>query len=100
MADEQIQVEVVYALPDQQALCSLRLPLGACLLDAVQQSGLVERFDLQLDLARLGIFGRICSARTLLKPGDRVSMRFLHGQARSVIEQAFEEEETDGIQGL
>jgi len=35
-----------------------------------------------------------------LKPGDRVSMRFLHGQARSVIEQAFEEEETDGIQGL
>lgn len=74
MADEQIQVEVVYALPDQQALCSLWLPLGACLLDAVQQSGFIERFDLQLDLARLGIFGRICPARTLLKPGDRVEI--------------------------
>lgn len=74
MAESLIQVEVVHALPEQQTRVRLALPVGSTLLMAVQQSGLIEHLGLTLDLARLGIFGRLCAADTPLKAGDRVEI--------------------------
>jgi len=70
-----MKIEVVYALSDQQILTTVELPIGATVLDAVNQSGLISQFNLwpacQLSL---GIFGRKVNVDTILHEGDRVEM--------------------------
>ncbi|MGH8370556.1 MAG: RnfH family protein [Gammaproteobacteria bacterium] len=72
---ESLQVEVVYALPDQQTVVALTLPLGATVRDAVMQSGLLQRFpDIDLAQHHVGIFGRLTALNTGLKDGDRIEI--------------------------
>lgn len=74
-AAEPLEVEVAYARPQQQVLLRLQLPSGATVADAVQASGLCERFP-EIDLARdgVGIFGRRVVLGEVLQPGDRVEL--------------------------
>ncbi|GIT27769.1 MAG: hypothetical protein CM1200mP41_38130 [Gammaproteobacteria bacterium] len=44
MNDALLEVEVVYALPEEQFLVELSLPSGSTARDAVEQSGLLTRF--------------------------------------------------------
>ena len=77
-AGETIQVEVAYALPDQQQLIALSLPVGATLGDALAASGLLASVAAGVEL-RFGIYGRRCERDTLLADGDRVEIyRPLH----------------------
>ena len=68
-----IRVEVVYALPHDQALIGLELQCGATARDAAAHSGLLERFPVALEWS-IGIFGRIVDPETVLKSGDRVEI--------------------------
>ena len=71
-----VSVQVVFALPDIQALVNLTLPRGMTAAEAVQRSGLCDRFP-EIDLTggnRLGIFGRLCGPDTELREGDRVEI--------------------------
>jgi len=71
----EIDVEVAYAEPDHQAIVSLRLPAGASAGDAVQRSGLLERFPgISWPGAPIGIFGNPVSASAPLTEGDRVEI--------------------------
>ncbi|MGH8320561.1 MAG: RnfH family protein [Gammaproteobacteria bacterium] len=72
---EKLHIEVVYALPNEQHLVSLRLAPGASVRDAVEHSGLLRKFP-ELDVTRnkAGIFGRLVSPDTLLREGDRVEI--------------------------
>ena len=76
MSDEQtIQVEVAYALPEKQAIIPLQVLPGTTALEAAQRSGIAERFaGLDLDSARLGIFGKVVAADQVLAEGDRVEI--------------------------
>lgn len=70
-----IDVEVAYAEPDSQAVVSLRLPAGASAGDAVQRSGLLERFPgIPWPGAAIGIFGKPVSPSAPLVEGDRVEI--------------------------
>lgn len=70
-----MKVEVVYALADQQELKTVELPIGATVLDAVNQSGLVSQFDLgDVTTLSLGIFSRQVNIDTSLREGDRVEI--------------------------
>jgi len=70
-----IRVEVVYALREDQALVALELEEGATVREAIERSGLLPRFpDIDPERASLGIFGRVTSADTQLKDGDRVEI--------------------------
>jgi putative ubiquitin-RnfH superfamily antitoxin RatB of RatAB toxin-antitoxin module len=62
-----IEVEVVYALPERQALVAIALPAGATAGDAIEQSGIARQFPEQ-DLAacQLGIWGRLADRDQLL----------------------------------
>lgn len=74
---EVIKVEVAYALPDEQVLLALDLPLGSTVMDAVQASGLATRFPaISQAQTRFGIFGKIEKepASRVLKTGDRVEI--------------------------
>ena len=64
MSEQQIGVEVVYALPERQEIFSLRLPSGATVKEAIVASRVLSRHP-EIDLAKnkLGIFARL-SGRT------------------------------------
>jgi len=70
-----INVEVVYALPYEQLLLKLQVPDGATVAEALQASGVAEKYP-ELDLAksRLGIFGKLTKADTVLRERDRVEI--------------------------
>ncbi len=73
---EAIQVEVAYALPDEQFLRSLRVPAGTTVADAIERSGIRERFP-DVDPGgrnKVGIFGKITRMTQVLREGDRVEI--------------------------
>ena len=75
MADSPITIEVVYALPDEQALVTLTVPSGTTAAQAVAQSGLAERYpDIDPATHGVGIFGRRVEPATPLSDGDRVEI--------------------------
>jgi uncharacterized protein len=74
-----IQVEVIYALPDQQRLLNVRLPADATVADAVERSGVLQQYPelLHAELPwskRVGIFGQQCASNRKLQDGDRVEI--------------------------
>lgn len=77
MAEDVIQVEVVYAQADSQQLLRLTLPRGIDAREAVMRSGLEAQFP-ELDLANcpLGVFGKVLAKpeERLLEEGDRVEI--------------------------
>jgi putative ubiquitin-RnfH superfamily antitoxin RatB of RatAB toxin-antitoxin module len=74
-AADKLTVEVVFALPDRQALVSVTLASGATVGDAIRQSGLPERFpDEQLDSLPTGVWGRPAERSQIVSDGDRVEI--------------------------
>lgn len=70
-----ISVEVVVAWPELQAVVPLTLPDGASVADAVEVSGLRERFpELEVRDDRLGVFGEKRAPDAKLADGDRVEI--------------------------
>ena len=70
-----IRVEVVYATPAWQDLASVNLPAGAQAIAAVQASGLLERHpEIDLALAKIGVFGKVVQPGAPLADGDRVEI--------------------------
>ena len=72
---ENINIEVVYALPDQQTLLKLTVPLGTTVEEAVLASGIIEKHP-EIDLAtnKLGIFGKLTKAAAELRDHDRIEI--------------------------
>ncbi len=72
---DKINIEVVYALPDEQTLLKKAVPAGATVMEAIQASGLLEKYS-ELDLAahKLGIFGKLTKADAVLRDRDRIEV--------------------------
>jgi uncharacterized protein len=70
-----INIEVIYALPQEQQLLKLQLPEGSTVQDAIQLSGVLEKYP-EIDIARnkLGIFGKLVKADAPLREKDRVEI--------------------------
>jgi putative ubiquitin-RnfH superfamily antitoxin RatB of RatAB toxin-antitoxin module len=74
MADD-IEVEVVYALPEARAPVRVTLSAGATVQAALTASGLAQRFPQMMQgPLRVGVFGKLVSLDTPLKSGDRVEI--------------------------
>ncbi|WP_461521322.1 RnfH family protein [Porticoccus sp.] len=70
---ELITVEVAYALPQRQQLTTLQVAPGTTAYEAVQQSGVVQQFpDIDLDNAKMGIFGQALGTKGLKPPKEHV----------------------------
>lgn len=70
-----IKVEVVLAFAETQRLVAVEIAEGTSLEKAIELSAILDSFEgFELDLARVGIFGRKASADTLLCEGDRVEI--------------------------
>ena len=73
--EQEILIEVVYALPGRQTLVKLFVPTGTTVRDAIALSGLLSHYP-AIDAARgkLGIFGKRVAPGTVLANGDRVEI--------------------------
>ena len=73
--EHQIDIEVVYASAEEQALISLSLSGGSTVADALSASGLEKRFP-SVDFSKLqtGIWGQIVTRDKVLAKGDRVEV--------------------------
>lgn len=72
---ETIAVEVAHARPQEQVILRLELPAGSTLRQAVEQSGILERFpDIDPDTMKAGIFGKLKKSDQVLQAGDRVEI--------------------------
>ncbi|GBG03481.1 UPF0125 protein [Azospira sp. I13] len=72
---EKINVEVVYALQQKQALVAVKLEEGATVRQAIEASGLLEKYP-EIDLAKnkLGIFAKLAKPDAVLRDRDRVEI--------------------------
>lgn len=72
---ESINVEVAYALPEKQVIRAVNVDAGTTLGAAIVQSGIMMDFpDLELEDAKVGIFGKVATMTTVLSNGDRVEI--------------------------
>ena len=72
---ESIRVEVVLAMPERQELIAMDITAGSTIGDAIEQSGVLDRFDgFELDPEKVGIFGRKAGIEQVLRDGDRVEI--------------------------
>ena len=70
-----IQVEVVYAQPDQQKVIKLKVALGTSLIDAVTQSKIASFFpDLDIETSATGVYGEIRDHDYLVQDKDRIEI--------------------------
>ena len=69
------KVEVAYARPDAQVILPVEVQEGATLRDAIEKSGILEKFpELDIDKMDVGIFGKISKMANPLKPWDRIEI--------------------------
>lgn len=69
-----VVVEVVYAAPRRQLLCSVTLPCGSTIQDAIEQSGISRLTGTDLAACKVGVFGKVRPRDTPLRHGDRVEI--------------------------
>ncbi|RXT83649.1 RnfH family protein [Pseudomonas syringae] len=77
MADASIQIEVVYASVQRQALKTIDVPAGSSVRQALALSGMDKEFpELDLGQCAVGIFGKVVAdpAARVLEAGERVEI--------------------------
>ena len=77
MSEDLILVEVAYALPNDQRIITLKVPVGSTLFEVAVKSNIAEYFsDLDLETATMGIFAKIeKSPKTrIIQAGERVEI--------------------------
>ncbi|MDC9594588.1 RnfH family protein [Xenorhabdus sp. IM139775] len=71
----EINIEVIYALPERQYLRNVKVPQGATVEQAIVASGLLTlRNDIDLTKNKVGIYSRPAKLTDTLEEGDRVEI--------------------------
>ena len=72
---EVIHVEVAYALPDQQLILELDVPVGTTVEQAIKESAILDSYpEINLEKNKVGVFGKLTKLVAELKSGDRVEI--------------------------
>jgi putative ubiquitin-RnfH superfamily antitoxin RatB of RatAB toxin-antitoxin module len=75
MNAENINIELVYALPQEQTLLKFAVPCGTTLGDAVRLSGILGKHpEIDPDKAKYGIFGKLSKADVVMREKDRIEI--------------------------
>jgi hypothetical protein len=70
-----IKIEVCYALPARQELVKLQLPEGATLGQALEDSGLLQKYpEIDPKKNKFGIFAKLSKVDAVLRDRDRVEI--------------------------
>lgn len=72
---DNIQIEVIYALPEKQETVLLHLPPGTNLQQAIEASGLIGKYpEIDLVKGKFGIYSKLAKLDTALRDRDRVEI--------------------------
>jgi putative ubiquitin-RnfH superfamily antitoxin RatB of RatAB toxin-antitoxin module len=75
VSEPTIEVEIVYALPHEQARQTLRVPVGASIAQAIAQAGVMQRYpELAQGCTTVGIFGRRADLTAVVREFDRIEI--------------------------
>jgi len=75
MDETLIAIEVAYATDEQQVIVALNMPVGSTAEQAIQVSGLLNRFpEIAATDLNVGIFGSVCKLAQPLRQADRVEI--------------------------
>jgi len=70
-----MQVGVAYSEHSQQIWMNIEVADDATVQDAIDRSGIVRMFPhIDLEVQKVGIFGKVAKLQTPLRPGDRVEI--------------------------
>ncbi|MCX7946666.1 MAG: RnfH family protein [Hydrogenophilus sp.] len=70
-----MQISVAYSEPNDQAWITLEVPEGITVQEAIQRSGILERFPhINLATCKVGIFGKLTRLDAHPQPGDRIEI--------------------------
>lgn len=70
-----LSVEVIYALPARQQIVRLKLPPGSTLRQAIEASGLLQKYpEIDLTKNKVGIFAKLSKLDAPLRDQDRVEI--------------------------
>lgn len=94
----EFEVEVIYALPDEQKIIKVMISAGTSCIEAVRQSKIDELYpDIDMEKVKLGIFSRIVKHDDILLPGQRVEIyRPLIADPKDVRRQRAEKAKREG----
>jgi putative ubiquitin-RnfH superfamily antitoxin RatB of RatAB toxin-antitoxin module len=72
---DKVNIEVVYALSNEQILLKRSVPAGTTVAEAIQASGVLDKHP-EIDLAnnKLGIFGKLTKADAVVRDKDRIEI--------------------------
>ena len=71
-----MKIEICYALADRQELVTVNLPEGSTALQAVEASGLLQKYP-EIEpggLNKLGVFAKLVKTDAVLRDRDRVEI--------------------------
>jgi putative ubiquitin-RnfH superfamily antitoxin RatB of RatAB toxin-antitoxin module len=72
---QEIDITVAYANPQKQECISLKIPRGSTILQAIEQSGILQLFpEIDLTQNKIGIFSQPKNLSDFVHPGDRVEI--------------------------
>lgn len=72
---DSVLVEIAYARPNEQLILSLHANPGITVKEAILRSGILGRYpEIDLDVNKVGIFGKAARLDAELYPGDRVEI--------------------------
>lgn len=75
MVSEQIQIEVVYALPMNQTALTLKVSVGTSIEEAIRESGILARHpEINLETNKVGLFGHTVALNTRLERTTRIEI--------------------------
>lgn len=70
-----IQIEIAYALPDEQVLMTIQTQAESSAEQAIRQSGILAKHpEIDLSKNKIGIFGKLSKLDTILRDRDRVEI--------------------------
>jgi putative ubiquitin-RnfH superfamily antitoxin RatB of RatAB toxin-antitoxin module len=68
-------VEVAYARPDVQVILPVQIEHAATVEEAIRRSGILESYpEIDLNVNKVSIFGKLTKLDNSLRPGDRVEI--------------------------
>ncbi len=73
--DKLITIELIYALPNQQNLITIKTKSNSTILDAINQSEVLKRFpEIDLNENKVGVFSKVSLLTDSLFDGDRIEI--------------------------
>lgn len=73
--DELVNIEVIYALEDEQKILRLSVAKKSTVAEVIKQSGILKLYpQIDLDQSQCGIYSHVVTMEQIVKEGERIEI--------------------------